>query len=327
MKRHETTSEDLPPLELRELRNLDLAEAPSEGVAPHVASASGVVRRGEFVYVIGDDMLQLAIFEIAAGEPGRLLPVLSGDLGGDAEQRAENKPDLEALTALPPVEGGPHGGLLGLGSGSGEKRDRGFFCPFAADGSLAGEPRTIDFHPVYELLRRELDGRINIEGAAVFGDCLWLFHRGNEDGGQNAVAEFTLTDLSRTLADDQVVDPEELRSLRAYDLGEVDGVQVCFSDATTLTDDLTCFTASAEDPDDGSIRGSVVGTIDASGEVHRLRTIDRRWKVEGLDATLDTGVINFLFVCDQDDPDAPSPLLSATMPVDPRYDGAGDRPS
>jgi hypothetical protein len=327
MKSHETTAEDLPPLELRELRDLDLAEPPSEGMAPHVASASGVVRRGEYVYVIGDDMLQLAIFEIAAGGPGRLLPVLSGDLGSDAEERAENKPDLEALTALPPVKGEPHGGLLGLGSGSGKRRDHGFFCPFAPDGSLADEPRTIDFSPVYEVLRRELDGQINIEGAAVFGESLWLFHRGNADGGRNAVAAFTLTDLSETLAKDLVVDPDELESLRAYDLGEIDGVRVCFSDATTLTDGLTCFTASAENPDDGSISGSVVGTIDASGAVHRLRTIDRRWKVEGLDATLDTGVISFLFVCDQDDPDTPSPLLSATMPVDPRHDKAAGRDS
>jgi hypothetical protein len=27
-----------------------------------------------------------------------------------------------------------------------------------------------------------------------------------------------------------------------------------------------------------------------------------------------------LFVCDQDDPEAPSPLLSATMPVEARFD-------
>ena len=40
-----------------------------------------------------------------------------------------------------------------------------------------------------------------------------------------------------------------------------------------------------------------------------------------LDATIDTGVISFLFVCDQDDPGAPSPLLSATMPLDARFDG------
>ena len=320
MDDHATTPESLPPLELRELRNLDLSEPPGEGKAAHVASASGVVRRGDFVYVIGDDMLQLAVFEIAANEPGRLVPALPA-FAGNAKQHAEHKPDLEALTALPPVDGEPHGGLLGLGSGSGQERDRGFFCPFAADGSLGGEPRVIDFHPVYELLRSELDGEINIEGAAVFEERLWLFHRANRADGPNAVAEFELTDLSRTLADDQVVDRGELRSLRAYDLGEIDGVRVCFSDATTLTGELICFTASAEGSDDGSIRGSVVGTIDAAGEVHRLRTIDSRWKVEGLDATLDTGVISLLFVCDQDDPEVPSPLLSATMPVNARFDG------
>jgi hypothetical protein len=61
----------------------------------------------------------------------------------------------------------------------------------------------------------------------------------------------------------------------------------------------------------------VVGTIDRGGEVRRLRTIDRKHKVEGVHAALDTGVVTMTFVCDQDDPEIPSPLLSATMPVDP----------
>ena len=321
MDDHATTPEGLPPLELRELRDLDLAESPAEGMAAHLASASGVVRRGDFVYVIGDDMLQLAVFEIAANEPGRLLPALPGELAGDAKLRSENKPDLEALTALPPVEGEPHGGLLGLGSGSGPKRDRGFFCSFAADGSLAGRAAGHRLPPRLRVAARRARGRDQHRGGCRLRGMSVAVPPRQRRRWRNAVAEFTLTDLSRTLADDQVVDPGELRSLRAYDLGEIDGVRLCFSDATTLTSGLTCFTASAEGSSDGDIRGSVVGTIDARGEVHRLRTIDPRWKVEGLDATLDTGVISFLFVCDQDDPDVPSPLLSATMPVDARFDG------
>ena len=321
-----TTPEALPPLELRLLRELDLREPPDDGVPPHVASASGVVRRGDFVYVIGDDLLQVGVFELAAGEPGVVQQVLAGDLPDDAKQRSEHKPDLEALTALPPVEGEPHGGLLGLGSGSGPGRDRGFFCSFAASGSLHGDPRTIDVQPVYDALRAELDGQVNIEGAAVLGNRLWFFHRANKDAGWNAVAEFELADLSRTLAEDLVVDPGELRSLRRYELGELDGVPVCFSDATMLTDELICFTASAEDAEDGEIRGSVVGTIDAEGDIRRLRTIDPRWKVEGVDAAIDTGMIDFLFVCDQDDPRTPSPLLNATMPLDARFD-TGRAPS
>ena len=84
------------------------------------------------------------------------------------------------------------------------------------------------------------------------------------------------------------------------------------------------FTASAEaqgdSGPDGEIRGSVVGTIDLDGDVQRLRTIDRRFKVEGVHATIDTGVMDFLFVCDQDDPGSASPLLSAAMPVDGRLE-------
>jgi hypothetical protein len=30
--------------------------------------------------------------------------------------------------------------------------------------------------------------------------------------------------------------------------------------------------------------------------------------------------MDFLFVCDQDDPDTPSPLLSAAMPIDATID-------
>jgi len=320
MEERVATPEGLPPLELTRLRDLDLREPPDDEMPAHVASASGVVRRGDFVYVIGDDLLQVAVFGLAAGGPGQLRQAFAGDLPDDQKQRKKHKPDLEALTALPPVEGEPNGGLIGLGSGSKPSRDRGFFWSFAADGSLTGNPRTIDLHPVYEALRGELGGVINIEGAAVLGDRLWLFHRANEREAPNAVAEVELTDLSRTLAEDLVLDAGELHSLRSYELGELDGVPACFSDATTLLDDLICFTASAEGEEDGDIRGSVVGTIDFSGQVHRLRMIDPRWKVEGVHAAVDTGVIDFLFVCDQDDPSQPSPLLSATMPIDAGFD-------
>jgi len=320
MEKRVAMSEDLPALELTKLRDLDLYDSPDDGMPPHVASASGVVRRGDFVYVIGDDLLQVAVFQVAGVEPGTLRRVFAGDLPDDRKQRKKEKPDLEGLTALPPVEGEPAGGLLGLGSGSNPHRDRGFFWSFAADGSLAGQPRAIDLHPVYNAVRRELDDRVNIEGAAVVANHLWLFHRANESQAANAIAEVELTDLSRTLAEDLVLEAGELGSLRTYDLGNLDGVPACFSDATTVLDDLVCFTASAEGTDDGDIRGSVVGTIDASGAVHRLRRIDPQWKVEGVHAAVDTGVIDFLFVCDQDEPSTPSPLLSATMPIDAKFD-------
>jgi hypothetical protein len=308
--------EQLPPLELRRLRDLDLSEPRAERHPAHIASASGIAKRGNFVYVIGDDLLEVGVFELAAGEPGAARRVFGAptDAGGEPD-----KPDLEGLTSLPPVDGEPNGGLLGIGSGSKPTRDRGFYWSFAPDGSLAGEPRPIDLRPVYDVMRGELNGDINIEGAAVLGSRLWLFHRGNESDAPNTVAEFELGDLSRTLRQDLVVEPDELAAMHAYQLGELEGVPLCVSDATTLSEELVCFCASAEG-DDGEIHGSVVGTIRADGSVRRLRTIDPRWKVEGVHATIDSGVIDFLFVCDQDDPEAPSPLLSATMPIERELD-------
>ena len=228
------------------------------------------------------------------------------------------KPDLEALTLLPPFESHPYGALLGLGSGSAPERSRGFVCALAADGSIAGEPDELDLGPLYRLLREQV-AELNIEGAATMGDRLWLLDRGTPQEGVNLVAELSLEQLMRSLREDRCLDAEELESIRRYDLGEIDGVKLTFSDATPIADQLLVFTASAEG-DDGRIRGSVVGTLGLDGSVQRLRTIDRRWKVEGVHATIDTGVLDFTFVCDQDDPAKPAPLLSAMMPVEGRFE-------
>ena len=313
MERESAQPEELPPLELRKLRELTLAEPSGPDRPAHISSASGVVRRGDYVYVIGDDELHLGVFQLSSNEPGSMRRVLQGELSGDADERARSKPDLEALTVLPPFEEHPYGALLGLGSGSGPGRDRGFVCALAADGSIAGEPDELDLSPLYGLLRERAPD-LNIEGAATMGDRVWLLQRGNSEGGTNLVAELSLERLMRSLRDDLCLEAEELEAVRHYDLGELAGVELTFSDATPIADRLLVFTASAE-ADDGRICGSVVGTLELDGTVRRLRTIDRRWKVEGVHAAIDTGVLDFTFVCDQDD-DAPAPLLSATMPLD-----------
>jgi hypothetical protein len=321
--RRTSAPEDLPPLELHELRHLDLAESPGPGKPSHVASASGVARRGDYVYVIGDELLSLAVFRMSKPEPGHLRGVLEGEPLDEGEDPQERKPDLEALSLLPPFPGNPYGALLGLGSGSKPGRDRGFTWSLAADGSLRGEPRTIDLSPLYGLLADNIES-LNVEGACVMGERLWLLHRGNHADSTNVIVELDLDEVMTSLRGDLTIDPGELDVIRSYDLGTLDGVPLAFSDATPLGRDLLVFTASAEEQGgggpDGAIRGSVVGTIDLGGDVQRLRTIDRRWKVEGVHATIDTGVMDFLFVCDQDEPGESSPLLSAAMPVDGSFE-------
>jgi hypothetical protein len=270
--------------------------------------------------VIGDDLLFLGVFRMSQPRPGSLRRVLPGAQHADAG----DKPDLEVLTLLPPFERHPFGALLGLGSGSAPRRDRGFVWALAADGSLRGEPSIVDLHPLYALLGESIDG-LNVEGACVMGDRLWLLHRGNRGSMTNVVAELSLAHVMRSLTGDLTIEVHELAAIRAYDLCDLDGVELTFSDATPLGGEVLAFTASAEaQPETGDsdrkIRGSVVGTIDLDGHVQRLRTIDRRYKVEGLHASIETGVMDFLFVCDQDDPDTASPLLSAAMPADGRLE-------
>lgn len=310
----QTEPEDLDELPLDHLRDLDLEEAPGPELPAHVASASGVARRGRNIYVIGDDSNHLARFDLTGGQPGTLHRVLSGDVPTDPAERSKHKSDLEALTVLPPGDGSPYGILLGVGSGSGSRRDRGFAWDLEADGGLRDAPREIDLSPAYELLRDEID-ELNIEGAATLGDELLLFHRGNDRDTANAIARISLERALQSMKGDLRLDVSEVVSLRSYQLGALDGVELCFSDATPLGDRLVVFTASAEDSD-GAIHGSVIGLLAAEGEVTRLRRIDRRWKVEGVHATTDTGVLDLLFVCDQDEPDTPSPLLSASMPIE-----------
>ena len=284
------------------------------------------MRRGDVVYVIGDEQLYLGVYRMSSPEPGELVRVLSGRLSADEDDRGTEKPDLEALTVLPPFAGHAYGALMGLGSGSGPNRDRGFVWPLDADGSLRGDAVELDLGPLYRLLSQQIDS-LNIEGACVMGDRLWLLHRGNHEGSDNVVAELSLDDVMGSVRGDQRIDPRELMAIRAYDLGTLGGVKLTFSDATPLGGDLLVFTASAEGQGgagpDGAILGSVVGTIALDGRIRRLRTIDRRYKVEGVHASIDTGVMDLLFVCDQDDPDQASPLLSASMPLEAAFERDG----
>jgi hypothetical protein len=317
VKRSRADLEELPPLDVRPLRELDLEEPSAPGRPAHLSAASGVVRRGDFVYVIGDDELSIGVYRLTRPGPGRLRRVLAGELPTDEKERSAHKADLEALTLLPPFAENAYGALLGIGSGSGKGRDRGFVWSLSPDGSLDGEPRELDLGPAFSLLRETIE-ELNIEGASVVRDRLWLLQRGNTDQGLNIVVELSLPEVMESLERDLRIDAHELADVRAYDLGDLDGVPLTFSDATPLGRDMLVFTASAES--DGGIHGSVVGTLDADGVVERLRTIDRRYKVEGVHASIDTGVMDFLFVCDQDDPEIASPLLSAAMPVDAAFE-------
>ncbi|MFP2926764.1 DUF6929 family protein, partial [Pyxidicoccus sp. 3LG] len=108
---------------LRRTLTLEVPEAP--GRLAHVSAASGLVRAGEWLYVVADDALHLAVFPMRGDAPGRSVRLFEGVLPEEPKARKAAKPDLEVLCRVGPLTGAPHGALLALPSGSTEVRRRG----------------------------------------------------------------------------------------------------------------------------------------------------------------------------------------------------------
>ena len=305
-------------IELEKLRDLTL-ESTQEGRPNHLSAGSGLVRRGDYVYVIGDDERDLGIFSLADGGPGRLVPLFEGELPTAGSDRAAQKPDLEALTVMPPFRFNPDGALLAFGSGSGESRDRGFVWSLDSDGSLRGFARPIDLAPLYAFLKQHVAGEMNVEGLAVAGARVALFQRGNSEGGRSQVFYLSREEVIDTLTEDFAIEPSELEEVRDHDLGDIDGVDLHFTDADSLPDGRFVFSATAEPQDDSDERataGSAVGVIATDGSVERLELLDpSSAKIEGIDAVVADELIHVLLVCDADDIEVPSPLYSLTLPA------------
>ena len=298
------------------IRELTLHEPRGRGGGRFLAAGSGLVRTGGFLYVIADDERELAVFPADGDEPGRLVRFLPGALPVDPAERKAHKPDVEALALLPPHADLAAGALLALESGSRPQRRGGVLWALDERGGVAGDPVRLDLSPLYAALERELPD-LNVEGATVVGGRLLLFQRGNGRAGVNAVAAL---ELDAALADlrEGVLGAGALADIRRYDLGEVEGVRLCFSDATALADGRVVFTAVAEAGEDtyldGACVGAGVGVLDAGGNVAHYEPLEPLWKVEGVEAhTGDGGGTELLLVADADDPGKPSPLLAATL--------------
>ena len=299
----------------RKLRDLTIDAPRGRAGGHYVSAASGLVRTGGHIYVAADDERELAVFPAAGDAPGRLVRFLPGELPADPDERKRAKPDIEALALLPAAGAAPGGALLALESGSKENRRGGVLWRLDDAGVLEGEPHRVDLSLLYASLGREIPD-LNIEGATVAGDRLLLFQRGNGAAGVNAVVVLDLRAALESVAD-RTIAPAAVTEIRRHDLGEVEGVRLCFSDATALADGRVLFTAVAESGDDtyldGSCAGAAVGMLDARGEVGWLRPLDPPAKVEGVEAHHAGAQIELLMVADPDDAAAPAPLLAARV--------------
>jgi hypothetical protein len=303
-------------IKLTKIRDLDLDAASSAGRPLHLSAASGLVCRETCIYVVADDELHLGVFPVAGNAPGQLIRLFEGVLPDTKPDRKKQKPDLEALTPLPPFGNYSHGALLAFGSGSKRNRRRmGALLGLDADGALHGPPQVVDLSPVLAPLDDEFS-KLNIEGAVVWGDELRLFQRGNKRQAKNAIIRYRLAALLDMLSAGRA-DAIAPAAIDPYDLGNIGGIPFCFTDAAALPDGDMVFTAVVENTDDayndGPCLGAAIGIVGNDGRLLGLHRLDGPCKVEGVDARLDGDVLRLLLVTDDDDSDIPAGLFSATM--------------
>jgi hypothetical protein len=304
---------------LEKLRTLDLQEPSRPGRPAHVSAASGLVRVGGRLHVVADDENHLATFCEKGSAPGTLTRILPGTLPIDKDARKRNKPDFEALVRIPGLGGKAGGALVALGSCSRRQRCSGVILGLDDDGQLDGTRSVLDLGMLHDALGGRV-GRLgiglNIEGALVLGDELVLLQRGNK-GGTNARIRFRLSEAIASISKEARLDIGGLIAIEEADLGEIEGVPLCFSDGAALPDGRMAFSAIAEDTSDayldGPCSGSALGVMDRNGKVESLELIGKEFKVEGIDASIEGDRICLLLVSDGDDADIPAALLRAEI--------------
>ena len=87
------------------------------------------------------------------------------------------------------------------------------------------------------------------------------------------VLRLSLDEVMTTLISDFVVQAEELASVRVYDLGARNGIDLDFTDGDALPDGRLVFSAAAEEVSEsmqGGQGGSVVGIIGVDGAIERM---------------------------------------------------------
>jgi len=246
----------------------------------HVRSASGVrLWRGQLA-VVQDDAHFIALRDadgrvsaipLPRGADGRR--VFCDELGNKAA-----KWDLEACVVL------PDGRFVAFGSGSTPERKR-----IIVLDDEASTPNAVQATAFYTKLAQCVafaGSELNIEGVVLTPERTGLrfYQRGNgavrgEIRPQDATCEVDLAAFLEHL--DHGGPLPELEEIVAYDLGDVRGVKLTFTDATPIADGRDVFVACAEDsPDtyaDGEVVGCSVGVIDGD-DVRIVPVVDRRGK-------------------------------------------------
>lgn len=292
----------------------------------YIRAASSLARVAGFLVVVQDDANFVALIEPEGG--GIRAVALPAGAGGrrqfdDLRGNKRLKLDLEACTTIPGESGDL---LLAFGSGSTPPRER----ILLVSGLGEDEPVTTLYEApeFYAALRAAQDfsgSDMNIEGAALVDGRIRLFGRGNGARRDGLVPVDATCDVDWPRLEAHLMDPGENLPPRPtaiiqYDLGDLDGVRLGFTDAA-MGRDMLLFSAAAEmSPDatrDGPVAGSVIGLFDAPDRLRWTELRDQEGnrypgKVEGLLLASDT-MNRAYVVVDRDDPARPSELCEVEL--------------
>lgn len=282
------------------MRELKLEEQTTIGVK----AASGLVKSGNDFFVIADDELSLFQFSFEGQTKINSVPLKSGHISLDAKERKSQKPDWEALVKIEIKN--QQNILLAIPSGSTENRMTGAFVKLDAHGLIdqSHEPIAVDFSKIYSGLKEKLPD-LNIEGACIFNHQIKFFQRGNGASGVNAIIDIDLEGFCNDLTNQTPLNPKHILAIKTYDLGELAGFRLDFTDACTLNDTIW-YLAVAEDSrstyEDGKYHGAILGCLDSTGKEIGRYEIDCALKPEGLWVEAESHRLCFYIVTDADSP-------------------------
>lgn len=283
----------------------------------HVRAGSALAWHGARLCVVQDDAAFVAVLD---GREGAVHAVPLARGPGAARQfddRRGNKSqklDLEACAALTV---GARRTLVAFGSGSSPARET--LVLVGEDGAA----RSLDGRALYAALRARVDfagSELNVEGAVVHGDRLYLLNRGNgaprgDLAPIDATVAFDLVSFEGWLAGGPL---PALGAAIRYDLDAVAGCRLGFTDASSIGGAILYLAVAEASPDatsDGPVRGVALGVL---GEAPRQAIVRREDgaplldKLEGL-APDPERPDRVLAIADRDDPTVPADLLTIEL--------------
>lgn len=292
----------------------DTAAAPDDDRPAHVRAASGLAFVSGRLAVIQDDAAFIGMVAGRRRDSGELehgageVSALALPRGAAGRRRFEvglgnkmEKLDLEACVAVGDE-------LWAFGSGSAPAREKIAVIGYGT--------RMHDAEPLYRRIRDELESELNIEGVAIVGGELWLFHRGNTGAADPGPAVVTLdcAAFARWIASDGAV--PTIAKVEHYDLGSAGDARLGFTDAVAVGGRVFYLAAAEGSPnaiDDGPVLAAQLGVIEGAGVRACELVVDgAALKAEGLAFDPERPRRGWLAI-DPDDVDVPARLYEIEL--------------